>query len=141
MEKTFPHKADPFRVPAGYADDLAARIMARVDAMAAAPREATPSAAPVAPKPTAQAELVTPKAATQRSAWRIVTRWLAGAAAVAAFVFVFAHTDSLRPDAAQSVSTQTTGGTEIASSNADLVYDYMMMTDQKVYGYATETDR
>lgn len=141
MEKNLPHKADPFRVPAGYADEFTARLMARVDAMAAASREATTLSTPAAPAPIDEAPHAEPKPTSQQSTWRIVTRWLAGVAAVVALFFAFVHIQNLRPDAPQTANNLSTSGTEIASSNADLVYDYMLMTDQKVYGYATESDQ
>lgn len=121
-------KPNPFLMPEGYVEDFTANLMAMIDA-------GQQSAAPTG------VSVVSGRAVrVKKPAFHVAVRWLTGVAAVIAFFFAFTYGVN-----SQSAAVQTDGGAvvasqEMASSNYDMVYDYMMMDDLKIYDYATNNE-
>ena len=121
-------KSNPFLMPEGYVEDFTANIMAMIDA------------GQQTKIPAAKTSVQHTATQVKKPSFHVVVKWLSGVAAVIAFFFAFTYgvnqqTAAMQPEAGASVA-----GQEIASSNSDLVYDYMMMDDQKIYDYATSNE-
>lgn len=122
-------KHNPFVMPEGYIEDFTANIMAQIDRTLAVPAHTEETAVPT-----------TTLSIQPRLKWRIMTRWISGVAAVLAFFLVFAHSENQNSNSSAQSSTSNIQSSEMASSNSDMVYDYMMMDDLKLYDYATNNE-
>ncbi|MBR1652644.1 MAG: hypothetical protein IJ692_04555 [Alloprevotella sp.] len=114
-------KRSPFVVPEGYFESFPAQMMACIDAY-----EETAKSHPV----------------TMRIHYadriRRFTHYAVGVAATAAFFLIFTHKAPVA--SATPAPAADTHMNFVASNGADQLYDYMLLTTNDVYNYASSLD-
>lgn len=106
---------NPFLMPEGYLDGFTEKMMARIDAV---PYELV---------------LTQNRKKKRSTSIRYFTRYAAGVAATLVFFFVLSHRVAVHfsDTAAVNIGDQDF----VAQTDEDLLYEYMLMTEQNVYDY------